>query len=234
MTSSKEITRFDGLLLAREYRASRERISSIVSAQDDTMRVPVPACPAWNLHDLCAHVTGIAVDLSAGRVPKGDSQPWVDRQVDERRKNSTAEVLSEWSAVADSFEGMIERDPRAMWGLVYDVIVHEFDARNALGDRSGREASGVRVAAELGLKLVKADLRRAGLGAMSVDLEGEEIVVGEGTPSLRLRTTPFECLRLLGSRRTYSEIERADFEGDVASFANGLFHMDLPVHSLGE
>lgn len=234
MTSSQGITRFDGPLLAREYRAARERMSAIVSTQDDTRKVSVPACPAWNLHDLCAHVTGIAVDLSAGRVPKGDSQPWVDRQVDERRKVPTADVLTEWFDVATAFEGMIERDPRAMWGLVYDVIVHEFDARNALGDRSGREASGVRVAAELGLKLVKADLRRAGLGAISVVLEGEEIVVGEGSPSLRLRTTPFECLRLLGSRRTYSEIERADFEGDLTSFTEGLFHMDLPVHSLGE
>lgn len=234
MTTGRGITRFEGGVLAEEYKRSRERITDLVAKVRDSADRNVPACPAWSLHDLVAHVTGIAVDLSAGRLPSGDSQPWVDRQVDERRERTTGDVVAEWNEVSGKFEQLIADDPRAMWGLVYDVVVHEFDARNALGDRTGRDVSGVSIAAELGLKLVHGDLRRAGLGAITVDMEGEPIIVGDGDPTLVLRATPFECLRLLGSRRTRAEVEAANFEGDLRAVVPGLFHMDLPMHSLGE
>lgn len=231
----REITQFDGDRLAAEYRASRERISELIGAigPDERRRV-VHACPAWSVHDLISHVTGIAVDLSVGNAPVGDAQSWVDRQVDERRTRPTDDVIAEWARASESFEPMIAASPKAFWGLVYDLVVHEFDARQALGDRRGRETDAVVVAAELGLRLVKADLRKAGLGAIEVEMTRERIRVGEGDVELTLRTTPFECLRLLGSRRTRAELQAADFDGDLGRYLDALVHMELPVQSLGE
>lgn len=235
MTIERDIVHFSGDRLAAEYRESRRRMTALIdSTTDDRRTLVVSACPAWTVHDLISHVTGIAVDLGAGRAPAGDSQAWVDRQVDERRSRPTSEVVAEWSTACATFEPMIEASPKAFWGLVYDVVVHEFDLRQALGDRAGRDSDGVRVAAELGLRLVKADLRKAGLGAVIVEMAGERIRVGDGEVGLTLRTTPFECLRLLGSRRTRAELEAADVEGDLDRYLAGLVHMELPVRSLAE
>lgn len=231
----REITQFEGDRLGAEYRASRERMSELIGASGpDDRRCVVHACPAWSVHDLISHVTGIAVDLSAGNAPAGDAQSWVDRQVDERRTRPTDDVIAEWARASESFEPMIAASPKAFWGLVYDLVVHEFDLRQALGDRRGRDTDAVVVAAELGLRLVKADLRKAGLGAIEVEMAGERIRVGEGDVELTLRTTPFECLRLLGSRRTRAELQAADFDGDLERYLDALVHMELPVQSLGE
>ena len=54
------------------------------------------------------------------------------------------------------------------------------------------------------------------------------------TPELTLTATPFEALRLLGSRRTIEQVRAADFEGDLDRYLPGLLHMDLPVDDLGE
>jgi uncharacterized protein (TIGR03083 family) len=233
--TAREITQFDGERLAAEYRASRERMITSIASTDDAQRhLVVAACPAWTVHDLVSHVTGIAVDLSAGQAPTGDPQSWVDRQVDERRGRATGDVVAEWTRACETFEPMIAASPKAFWGLVYDLIVHEFDLRQALGDRTGRDGDAVMVAAELGLRLVKGDLRSAGLGSMLVEMAGERIRVGSADVELTLRTTPFECLRLLGSRRTRAELEAADFEGDLERYIDALVHMELPVQSLGE
>lgn len=234
-TIEREIIQYDGERLAHEYAAARQRMTALIDATSsaDHRRI-VAACPAWTVQDLIAHVTGIAVDLSAGRAPTGDSQQWVDRQIDERRTRSIDEIVLEWTTACEAFEPMIGDSPKAFWGLVYDLVVHEFDLRQALGNREGRGAPGVLVAAELGLRLVKGDLRKAGLGAIVVDLGAERIRVGDGEVELTVRTTPFECLRLLGSRRTRTELESADIDGDLDRYLAALVHMELPMRSLGE
>jgi hypothetical protein len=92
----------------------------------------------------------------------------------------------------------------------------------------------VRVAAELGLNLVKGDLKKAGLPAVRIGFDGRDFVVGAGEPELSWNGSAFECLRLLGSRRTAEEMRSAGFVGDLDRFLSGLLHMDLPVRSLGE
>ncbi|MFM8648465.1 MAG: maleylpyruvate isomerase family mycothiol-dependent enzyme [Actinomycetota bacterium] len=227
--------KFPGSVLAAEYRNARERMQRIAAdLGDDQTALVVGACPEWSVKDLFAHVTGIAVDLGSGNSPKGDTQAWVDRQVDERRARSLASVVDEWSSAAPAFEAMIEAAPGPLWGLTYDTVVHEHDLRAAVGRPGDRDAEGVRVAAELGLNLVKADLAKAGLPAVGISFGGRDYVVGAGEPELTWSGSAFECLRLLGSRRTVDEMRAAGFVGDLERFLGGLLHMELPVRSLGE
>jgi len=229
------MTSVDNAAAAAEYRAARRRMvdlaTGLAAADADRM---VGACPAWSVKDLFSHVTGIAVDLAAGNRPQGDPQVWVDRQVAERSSRSLAEVVDEWQAAGPSFEAMIEARPDRLWGLTYDLVVHEHDLRNAVGDRSGRDTSGVALAARLGLRLVAMDLTARALPGVRVVIDGEEHLVGEGAPVVTLNTTPFEALRVLGSRRTLAEIRGAGFEGDLDAVIGGLLHMEPPTTSLGE
>ncbi|MBU3687960.1 MAG: hypothetical protein B7C54_10025 [Acidimicrobiales bacterium mtb01] len=221
--------------LRDQYRASRLRMETVAaSLSDDDARKIVSACPEWTVRDLFSHVTGIAADLSGGKPPQGDSQAWVDRQIDERRDRSLSSVVDEWHEKAPAFEEMIAASPKGLWGLTYDTVVHEHDLRTAVDRPGDRDSEGVRLAARLGLRLVKMDLAKSGLGAFRAVIDGEEVVVGEGEPELTLRTSAFECLRLLGSRRTRDEMRAAPFEGDLDRYLAGIVHMDLPVRSLGE
>lgn len=227
--------KFPGATLAAEYRNARLRMQEIAGELDggEIERV-VAACPAWRVKDLFSHVTGIAVDLGSGNSPKGETQAWVDRQIEERRGTPLADVMEEWSQAATRFESMIEAAPAQLWGLTYDTVVHEHDLRAATGRPGARDSDGVKVAAELGLNLVKGDLARAGLPAVRISFDGNEYLVGNGDPELSWSGTAFECLRLLGSRRTADEMRQAGFAGDLDKFLGGLLHMELPVRSLGE
>ncbi|MFM8484278.1 MAG: maleylpyruvate isomerase family mycothiol-dependent enzyme [Actinomycetota bacterium] len=227
--------RFPGEVLAAEYRNARLRMQEIAgNLGPDEVGGVVDACPAWRVKDLFSHVTGIAVDLGAGNSPAGDTQAWVDRQVEERRNAPLAEIVEEWSQAAAKFESMIEAAPAQLWGLTYDTVVHEHDLRAAVGRPGARDSDGVKVAAELGLNLVKGDLARAGLPAVRITFEGREFLVGTGEPELSWNGSAFDCLRLLGSRRTAEEMRGAGFLGDLDRFLKGLLHMELPVRSLGE
>jgi len=218
-----------------EYREARRRMQELAAElTEDDARLTVSACPAWSVKDLFSHVTGIAVALSAGDSPSGDTQAWVDSQVDSRRERTLASVVEEWDRAAPAFEAMIDAAPKALWSLTYDTVVHEHDLFTAVGRRGDRTSSGVVMAAELGMKLVKGDLRARGLPAFRAVIDGVEHVVGEGEPALTLRASAFETLRLLGSRRTMDELSAADFEGDFEGMRPGIVHMDLPVTSLGE
>jgi uncharacterized protein (TIGR03083 family) len=218
-----------------EYRAARERMVRMVAGMGhDAVGGMVAACPAWTVKDLFAHVTGIAVDLSQGNRPQGDPQAWVDRQVAERAGASLEQVIDEWNVASVDFEAMIEARPDRLWGLTYDLVVHEHDLRTALGDRNARDTSGVTLAARLGLRLLAMDLDSRQLPGVRVVIDGEGFDVGERESVATLTTTAFEALRVLGSRRTLEEVRAAGFVGDLDAVLPGLLHMDPPAVSLGE
>lgn len=220
--------------LADEYRRARQRMTALAGTLDAGDPPAVPACPAWTVGELLAHVTGLASDLGAGRRPDGDTQAWVDGQVAERRGRAPAAIAAEWDAAAPDFEALIAAKPHRWWGLVYDVLVHEHDLRGALGRPGERDGESVQVATVLGLRLVAADLAKQGLPAFRLVADGEEHVVGEGAAELTLEATPFEALRLLGSRRTIEQLRAASFTGDLDRYLPGLLHMDPPPHDLAE
>lgn len=220
---------------AGQYRLARRRMQALATeVTEEQAGAPVPACPDWTVTDLLAHVTGLAADLGAGRRPAGDTQAWVDGHVALRRGRSAVEVAAEWDAAAPGFESMIDEKPHRWWGLVYDLIVHEHDLRGAVGRPGERDGDAVRLAVELGLRLVAADLEKHSLPALRLVTEHDTRVVGDGAPELVLETSAFEALRLLGSRRTIEQLRAAPFTGDVDRYLPGLAHMDLPTAPLGE
>jgi hypothetical protein len=58
---------------AAAYRSVRERMLSMAEAADRT--TPVLTCPGWTVHELLAHVTGVAADVLAGNVAEAGTDP---------------------------------------------------------------------------------------------------------------------------------------------------------------
>lgn len=223
---------------ADEYAAARASVRSLLADSDDAIaHVVVPSCPAWTVHDLCAHLVGVPAALVArDNPPRGDNQDWVDRQVAERADRSVAELLDEWDAVGPAFEGLMRKLPQAFGGLVYDAVAHEHDLRGALGRPGGRDTASVLASVDLLMAMVERDLAAQGPtpGTLRVRAGEREWVVGEGDPTVSLTSTPFELMRLLGSRRSRDQIVAAPWDGEVEPFLGALAHMPLPVQDIVE
>ncbi len=222
---------------AEEYAAARASVRALLAELDATdAATVVPACPDWTVHDLCAHMVGVPAALVIrDNPPPGDNQPWVDRQVAERADRSVADLLDEWDAVGPDFEALMRKLPHAFGGLVYDAVAHEHDLRGALGRPGERDAAGVWASLEVMVPMVERDLATAPTpGSIRLRAADREWLVGAGDPAVTLTTTPFELMRLLGSRRSREQILAAPWEGDVEPFVSVLAHMPLPERDIVE
>jgi uncharacterized protein (TIGR03083 family) len=221
--------------LVGEYGAARGRVRALVGDIDEiAARRRVPACPAWTVADLIAHLAGLAVGYGGGQEPEGDRDGWRDGLVTGRRGSTVQDLLAEWEGAGRPMEQAIGTDPHRLWPLVYDVIAHEQDLRNALGRAGGRDGEAIRLALRLGLRITERDLVRHDLSAIRVLAGGEELGAGVEPVGLTLEASTFEAFRLLGSRRTLAEMRAAAFTGDLERYLPALVHMQLPVDSLGE
>jgi hypothetical protein len=126
--------------------------------------------------------------------------------------------------------------PHAFGGLVYDAVAHEHDLRGALGRPGERDSAGVLASLDVIVPMVERDLAVGGPvpGTLRLQAGDREWVVGEGTPSVALSTTPFELMRLLGSRRSRAQVLAAPWDGDVEPFVSALAHMPLPERDIVE
>ena len=222
---------------AEEYAAARASVRSLLTDLDATAAAAVvPACPDWTVHDLCAHLVGVPAALVArDNPPPGDNQPWVDQQVADRADRTVAELLDEWEDVGPAFEALMRKLPHAFGGLVYDAVAHEHDLRGALGRPGERDAAGVWASLDVMVPMVERDLAAAPTpGAIRLRTADREWLVGAGDEAVSLTTTPFELMRLLGSRRSHEQILAAPWHGDVEPFVSVLAHMPLPAKDIVE
>jgi uncharacterized protein (TIGR03083 family) len=155
--------------LAVAYREARQRVRSLLGDVDyGAYQRTVPACPAWTVADLLAHLAGLAVASGGGRMPTGDRQAWLDGLVTARRGSMVGEVSEEWEEAGPTMERAIATDPQHLWPLVYDVIAHEHDLRNALGRPGERDSDAITLGLLLGLRITERDLGRHGLPGIRV------------------------------------------------------------------
>jgi len=223
---------------ADEYAAARAGVRALLADCDPAAAATVvPACPAWTVHDLCAHLVGVPAALVArDNPPPGDNQDWVDGQVAARADRSVAELLDEWDEVGPPFEALMRKLPHAFGGLVYDAVAHEHDLRGALGRPGDRDGAGVLASLDVMVPMVARDLAATdpSPGTLQLQAGGREWVIGAGEPTVSLRTTPFELMRVLGSRRSRAQLLAAPWDGDVEPFVAALAHMPLPDQDIVE
>ena len=166
---------------------------------DDGER-PVPACPNWTVRQVFAHQAGVAADILAGRLDGVTTDPWTDRQVQEREGRSLAEILDEWDADAPRLLEALgptgdDVDPR----LVVDVWTHEQDVRGAVGQPGGRSGPAADFVVDRVHAHVEEQFAGAGLDPTGVDL-------GDGC-SAAVRVEPFELVRAVVGRRSSEQVE---------------------------
>ena len=111
------------------YQRTRARVSTLfLDATPAALTRPVPACPAWTVHDIAANLVGVPATLAAGNFPDGDVNGWLQGIVDERRDADVDDLVEEWNALDATIEPMLQ----GMGALMFtDLAVHEPEAFKA-------------------------------------------------------------------------------------------------------
>jgi len=218
--------------LMEPYRRTRARVSTLLlDATPDALTRAVPACPAWTVHDLAAHLAGVPATLAAGNFPSGDVNEWLQGIVDERRDSEVGDLVQEWNALDATIEEMLQ----GMGSLLFtDVAIHEHDVRGALAepDHDALEVDAVMACA---LPSFARPLHDAGLDAIVVEHDDRTWRSHDAKAGWTLHVTPWEPTRALGSRRTADELRALPGIGDAEPYLLIIdAHLPLPEQSLAE
>lgn len=197
-------------MLEMVYRAARARVRGLaVTLTDEQLRSQVPATPQWTVHELVAHVVGVAADAVSGRLDGVTTDEWTERHVGERRDKSIAELMAEWDRIGPAAQGTLTDDQIRGPNLAVDLICHEADLREALGlcrvDREHWQPFLDVMMLRLGREL------RHMSSLVICDEQGRQWSCGSGTPATLLRVDGYELLRASYSRRSLRQIAAWDW-----------------------
>ena len=229
---------------ASVYFDVQQRMIAIMESLDpETFDRRVPACPAWTIRDLLAHVAAGISDSASGNVPELEGVNLMDhwrsiaahdaleamlrRQIEQRRAHSVDELLEEWRTAARHAEPLLRGQqefpaqvPVFMdWRIAMDITVHEDDLRGALGLEPADPTLPcyAHAATWYGMAL---ELRIRDLNRPAVRLEADSVALdlGDGEPAAVLRAGAYEMTMALTGRRTDDEIRALDWDGDPEPF----------------
>jgi len=197
------------------YAEGRHRLTELVADLDDAgATAPVPACPAWSIHEVIAHLTGVCTDVLAGRIEGVGTDPWTDAQVTARREATLADVLAEWNEVAPAVEAMSGAFGRAGHQWVGDQAIHEHDVRGALGRPGARDSETVHIGLTFMVPSFLDAVAALGLPPLEVQVAERTWRSADGEPAARLDLEPFDALRSLCGRRSTDQLRALPWTGN--------------------
>lgn len=219
------------------YLDTYRRVAALTRDVDErSAALTVPACPAWSVRDVVAHLAGVAVDTSRGELEGVGSEEWTQRQLDERKDRTIPELLDEWDAVVEQIAGALEYFPKVAASLmVGDTVVHEHDIRLPLDRAGARDEAAVHLATDGYVRWFGRRIKERELPAVRVTAEGREWVAGAGDPQVEVEVpTSFELLRGLTGRRTTEEVAAYAWSGDPAPYLDVFSMYGMRTAPLGE
>lgn len=204
------------------YRAVHQRIEALLRSRADVAELVVPACPAWTVRHMVAHLTGVAQDVMSLNLQDVATESWTQAQIDRLGHHSIDELLDLWGqsitplAAQLTQQGTTELDAGQ---LVFDVLTHEHDIRGALGEPGPREGD-LSYEVALGFLTTMYDLMLRHTGAAAMRLTAPSIgtvLLGDpdtATDRLVLDVGDFDALRAFGGRRSTHQLLSLPWHGN--------------------
>ncbi|HQY15291.1 MAG: maleylpyruvate isomerase family mycothiol-dependent enzyme [Acidimicrobiaceae bacterium] len=199
------------------YRSARGRISALCVADGVDPDLIVPATPEWTVHDVVAHLSGIAVDASSGNMDGAPGDQWTAAQVLRGAGRSVPEMLAEWQQTGPMIEGFLSTpDGASASAAVMDIHTHEADLRHALGQPVA----------------IPSDFLEWAGGAMRESFAGQ--CAEAGLAAVELSASDFEWFRGRLGRRTPAEVSAYAWSADPGPYLDTFFIFGRATASLGE
>src|SRR4051812_48208943 len=107
----------DRVPLSELYAETRQRLADFVLSRPDGWDNPAPATPGWTVHDVIAHLTGVAEDLAGGWVPTGGpTREWTAGHVERGRGVPVPDLVETWEKFLPAVCEVL--DSRPVWPIV--------------------------------------------------------------------------------------------------------------------
>lgn len=241
-------------MYAEAYERAQARVVAFMEGRD--FDVSVPATPEWTALDVLRHLTGLSVDITNLSFDGFASDEWTEMHVTSRAEMSFDEVISEWNDVVGSAAVLLDRlddlglpktVPSALGDtdvkhipamVISDILHHEFDLRNAFGNKEGRDLLDIHFSAAGHVKSLRNVFSVADLPTIRVEAadSGMGWDIGVEEPVITLRASSFELMRAIGGRRTRGEIRALGWTGEAEPFLDHmvLSHLSARETSLRE
>ena len=212
------------------YRSTRVRLTEFLRATQLADDCAVPATPGWTVHDVVAHLSGLAQDLAEGEFPvNGPTDAWTAGHVQRGRGISTEELLAHWERCSPAVEVILEK--ATIWPLVLDAAAHEHDIRGAVGDIGARDCPVVHIGAAVLLKALQVP------EPLIVETEQREVRVGPtetGAKPTRLITSDFEAFRWRLGRRSRQQLAAMRWSSEPTPYLDHLCVFGPAQHDVEE
>jgi uncharacterized protein (TIGR03083 family) len=219
---------------AEAYAQTQASLSGLVGGLDaEGLASMVPATPDWSVHDVIAHLTGVAHDVATGEAAEifgagivdRSSLPLVDahtdQQVRQRRGTPVQDVLAEWARYVEDVLPMLRGDrplpapvPFVDRMFVTDLATHAQDVRGGLRTPGERDSLGVSVAFSTFAGGLHLRLSGSGIPALRIVYGEKERVLGDGEPAASVEADRFELYRAMAGRRSSRQILAYAWTGD--------------------
>ena len=221
------------------YEQGRARITELLRERGSQVaNLRVPACPAWTVKDLIAHLQHVAEDYSAGhyvyrtlefdrpdRFEDADrnarNEEWADAGVAARHGRSLGELLDAWEASAGRLYRMMTTEPAIpdphenemlAWAALGDFAIHYQDLHGALDLAADRDAYCTKLGfATLPIMFAAHASTVPGVRPLRLITARGEIVIGRGSDDAEIASVEldwFELYRAMSGRRTRQQVQR--------------------------
>jgi uncharacterized protein (TIGR03083 family) len=209
--------------VGRLYRENRERVAALARpVPQEQLLTACPACPGWTVHDVVAHLTGVATDAIAGKLGGIPSPEQTAAQVEARRGTPTTVVLREWERSASQFELVLSKAGPSLPPAAIDVAVHEHDIRGALDLSGAHHSDTIAIAVARALDRWVAMIRSRGLPPVAIVTPEGTPILGDPTAEVRWTATEYDVFRTTFGRRSADQFARAFTGGDPGPYLDAL------------
>lgn len=200
------------------YRQSQGRVLSLVD--NTNAELPVHACPGWTVRNTLAHVLGVLADLSAGKIEDASSDEWSAGHIVRAKDRSVSDLAAEWHVRANTTPGIFQTLGAV---LVADLVTHEFDIKQAIGNSQGRDLPVVRTVALFYLNALDQAWREEGIPPLRILTENTALDIGGENPSESVEMSWWETGRVVSGRRSIEQVETLAWSGDPDPWLDHLF-----------
>ena len=201
------------------YAAGQVRFIELL--RDVADDVAVPATPEWDVHGVLSHVVGVAADLVAGRLDRWSQPSWTAEQVAARVGCTRDQLFAEWNQHLSAVVAIVD-DPGTlglddMFGRVtlVDLIAHEYDVREAVGDTSTLADGDWAILCVQRRFRLDASAKRNGVAPLRVVTDrGDDWLIAGEPPQGTVRVPRQELWRSLEGRRTRAAVRAFEWSVD--------------------
>ena len=199
------------------YRQSQGRILTLVNNANADREVE--ACPGWTVRDTIAHLLGVFTDLSAGKIDEASSDAWGAGHIERVAHRTLGDISTEWHVKANTTPGVFQTLGAV---LVADLITHEFDIKQALGNTQGRDLPVVRTAALFYMEALDTVWREEGVPPLRIITENTHLDIGGENPETSVEMSWWEASRVLSGRRSIEQVSQLPWSGDASPWLDHL------------